>query len=93
APNGELTDRTNLDERTYNDLRLLAGYQLLSGSSNWLVDIYGGFGLRSRNMIVVTEDHMISSDPDVPDSYTYTVEETTDNVPALFLGVKLGLGF
>ena len=36
---------------------------------------------------------MISTDPDVPDSYTYTVEESSDNVPAFFLGLKIGLGF
>ena len=87
-PNGELSDRTNLDERTYNDLRLLAGYQVLSSSSNWLLDFYGGLAFRSRNMVVVHEDHDVTAD-----TYTYTVTETTDNVPALFLGVKLGLGF
>lgn|GEM_PF-509429 len=93
APNGELTDVRNLDERTFNDLRVLAGFQMLSSSSNWLVDVYGGLGLRSRNMVIVNEDHDFTTDPAVSNPYTYTITETTDNVPALFLGVKLGLGF
>ena len=92
-PGGAISDRTNLDERTYNDLRVLLGYQMLSSSSNWLVDIYGGLGVRSRHQIIVNEDHIISSDPDVPDTYEYTVEESDDTVPAVFLGVKIGLGF
>jgi len=66
---------------------------MLSSSSNWLVDVYGGLGLRSRNMVIVNEDHDFTTDPAVSNPYTYTITETTDNVPALFLGVKLGLGF
>lgn len=85
---GVFTGESLLDDRTYNDLRLLAGYQVLSGSSNWMVDFYGGFALRSRNMVVVKENHDVTAE-----TYTYTVTETTDAVPAIFLGVKFGVGF
>ena len=93
GPDGKFTDDMYRDERTYNDLRLLAGYQSLSASSNWVMDLYGGIGFRSRNQVVVNETHFISNDPDVSDSFTYEVKESSDNVPALFLGVKFGLGF
>lgn len=92
-PDGSITDETRRDERTYNDLRLLFGYQALGVSNNWLVDIYGGIAMRARHQIIVNEDHTISGDPDVPDSYAYSVDENNDIVPALFLGVRIGLGF
>lgn len=85
---GVFTGESLLDDRTYNDLRFLAGYQMLSGSSNWMVDFYGGLALRSRNMVVVKENHDVTAE-----TYTYTVTETTDAIPAIFLGVKFGLGF
>jgi hypothetical protein len=88
APNGGFTDNSYRDERTYNDLRLLLGYQMLSGTSNWLLDFYGGLGYRNRNMVVVKETIDLTNQ-----QYTYTVEETNDRVPVIFLGVKVGLGF
>ena len=93
GPDGKFIDQTHRDERTYNDVRLLAGYQSLSASSNWVMDLYGGIGFRSRNQVVVNETHFISNDPGVQDSFKYEVDETSDNVPALFLGMKIGLGF
>lgn len=92
-PGGAISDRTNLDERTYNDLRVLLGYQMLSSSSNWLVDIYGGIGMRSRHQVIVNEDPSVPTDPSDVVTYEYTVEESDDIVPAVFLGVKIGLGF
>ena len=85
---GVFTGESLLDERTYDDLRLLAGYQILSGSSNWMVDFYGGLAVRSRNMVVVKENHDVTAE-----TYTYTVTETSDVIPAIFLGVKFGVGF
>lgn len=85
---GGFIDATYRDERTYNDVRLLFGYQTLGVSNNWLVDIYGGVGFRSRNQIIVNETLDLNTD-----TYKYEVTESSDNVPALFLGVKMGLGF
>ncbi len=87
APDGTFTDDTYRDQRTYDDLRLLAGYQMLSWSSNWLFDVYGGVGYRSRNMNKVEERIDLTSG-----IYTYTLSETSDKVPVIYLGIKIGLG-
>lgn len=76
------------DERIFNDVRLLFGYQKLSGTSNWLFDLYGGIGLRARSLEKVTENY----DP-VTDRFSYAMEDVKDVVPAVFLGVKVGLGW
>ncbi|MFT3884313.1 MAG: hypothetical protein QM724_02440 [Flavobacteriales bacterium] len=85
---GRFTDRKRLDERIYNDVRLLFGYQRLSGNNNWVFDFYGGVALRARDMTIVHED----LEP-VARQWVYRTEEKRDNVPAFFLGVKVGLGF
>ncbi len=85
---GQLSERINLDERTYNDFRLYYGYQMLSGSSNWLFDFYGGVALRNRSMIIVNEDLNIAEG-----KWSYEIERINDAVPAFFLGVKVGLGW
>ena len=85
---GTYTDQKYLDQRMYNDIRLLLGYQMLSGNSNWLFDLYGGFAYRMRDMQVVTE----TTDPTTRLT-TYGTEQRNDVVPAGFLGVKIGLGF
>lgn len=92
APDGSLTDRSNLDERTYNDIRVMVGYQSLSYSNNWLLDFYGGLAFRNRDNIVVKETHIINAEPE-PDRYEYKVVRVNENVPAFFLGVRIGLGF
>ena len=76
------------DIRTFNDIRIIFGHQKLSASSNWLFDIYGGIGYRDRHMRVVQERLDLTTSV-----YTYDVEERKDRVPALFVGIKLGLGF
>lgn len=86
--NGSFSDKRYRDERTFNDLRLLVGYQNLSYSSNWLLDFYGGLGFRNRNMVIVNERLDLTTD-----QYSYTIEEITDNVPSVFLGVRIGVGF
>lgn len=85
---GQFTGEELRDERTYNDLRFLAGYQMLGMSSNWLLDFYGGLGFRSRNSIIVSEILDLASQ-----EYTYTVTEESDNVPVFYLGMKIGLGW
>ena len=85
---GQFTDATYRDERTYNDVRLYYGYQMLGVSNNWLFDVYGGVAFRSRNQVIVHETLDLTTD-----QYTYEVTESTDNVPAFFLGMKLGIGF
>ena len=85
---GAFLDERLTDERIYNDIRLVCGYQLLSASSNWLFDVYGGVALRNRSLQIVSESLDL-----VTDQWTYTVEEKNDIVPAFFLGVKVGLGF
>ncbi|MBK9176408.1 MAG: hypothetical protein IPM46_08710 [Flavobacteriales bacterium] len=87
---GSFTDKRYRDERTFNDLRLLLGYQSLGYSSNWLLDFYGGIGFRNRNMVIVNERLDLTTSPG---QYTYEVEEITDNVPAIFLGIRFGVGF
>lgn len=79
---------SDVDVRTYNDLRLYMGYQVFSSSSNWMCDLYGGVALRSRHSVKVNETLDL-----VNDQYTYIIEETDDTVPAFFLGFKVGLGF
>lgn len=85
---GQLTDNTLRDDRIFNDLRLLFGYQGLSGNSNWLFDVYGGLGIRSRAMKIVHEDLNLAEG-----QWNYKVEEKNDVVPAIFLGVRVGYGF
>ncbi len=85
---GQFTGLTLRDERVYNDVRLYYGYQVLSGTSNWLFDFYGGVALRSRHMKIVHEKLNIPLG-----EWTYDVEEKNDNVPGFFLGVKVGYGF
>lgn len=85
---GYFTGNELKDERIFNDLRLLVGYQKLSGTSNWLFDFYGGLGLRARSLIKVNENYNT-----VTDRFTYAVEDVKDLVPAVFLGVKVGVGW
>lgn len=47
GPTGEFTDVVYRDDRTYNDVRFLFGYQRLSSNSNWLFDVYGGPAFRA----------------------------------------------
>lgn len=88
GPDGSFTEEKYRDERTFNDLRAIMGYQMLSATSNWLFDLYAGVAYRDRRMLVVEERLNLQTD-----AYTYTVEERKDRVPAIFLGVKIGLGF
>ena len=86
--NGEFTDERLTDERIYNDVRLLTGYQMLSGTSNWLFDAYGGIGLRDRSMQKVVETLNTTTG-----GSTYEIEEVSDMVPVFYLGLKVGVGF
>jgi hypothetical protein len=88
GPNGVFTDKELRDERIYNDFRLLGGYQMLGASNNWMFDLYGGIGYRARHVMIVHETRDLTTD-----NYTYEVVEKDDPVLALFLGVKVGLGF
>jgi hypothetical protein len=85
---GEFTDDKLKDERVYNDMKLLIGYQVLSGTSNWLVDFYGGFGARNRDLQKVREEVDL-----VNDTRNYTVEQVDDTVLGIYLGFKVGIGF
>jgi hypothetical protein len=85
---GTFSDTKYRDERTFNDLRLMLGYQSLSTRSNWLFDVYGGVALRDRRMLVVREELDLATD-----EYTYSVEERKDRVPAFFLGIRVGVGW
>ena len=88
---GQFTGQTLRDERVYNDVRLYYGYQLLSGSNNWLLDFYGGVGMRSRHMDVVQENQKVDAQGNT--TYDYQVSTTSDVVPVFFLGIKVGYGF
>ena len=85
---GQLTSLSLRDRRLYHDLRLYTGYQRLSATSNWLVDVYGGVGYRNRAINQVRE-HVDLGDL----SWHYTVEERHDQVLVFFLGLKVGYGF
>ena len=85
---GQFNGQTNLDERIFNDVRFYYGYQMLSGTSNWLFDFYTGAGMRSRAMTIVHEELNIAED-----KWTYTIEQKNDVVPVFYLGVKVGLGW
>ncbi len=87
-PAGGFTDERLRDRRTYNDVRVLAGYQLLSFSNNWVLDFYGGVAFRVRDRLVVKE----TLDPTAR-TYTYVQEQLNDWVPAAYLGMKVGYGF
>ncbi len=88
GPTGDFTEEKLRDERVFDDLRLLLGFQQLAASSNWLFDFYGGLGLRSRDMTIVDEQLDLTNN-----QYSYTVEDQDDTVISVFLGVKIGLGF
>lgn len=90
GPTGELTDQTLRDDRTYNDVRLLFGYQMLGSSSNWLFDVYGGPAFRDRFNVKVEERLDLTGDRP---QWAYNVTETKDQTVAFFLGVKVGYGF
>lgn len=85
---GRFTGNELKDERIFNDVRLLFGYQKLSGTSNWLFDLYGGLGLRARSLVKVNENLNTATR-----GFTYTIEDVKDVVPAVFLGLKVGLGW
>ena len=69
-------------------VRLYFGYQRLASTNNWLFDAYCGLGFRNRSLTLVDERL------DLADRrWSYSVEETHDNVLAVFLGVKIGYGF
>ncbi len=85
---GQFTEETLLDQRLYNDVRLYFGYQRLASTNNWLIDAYCGLGFRNRSLQLVEERINF-----VDRSFSYSVEETHDNVLAVFLGVKIGYGF
>ncbi|MEX1132786.1 MAG: hypothetical protein WEC15_06145 [Flavobacteriales bacterium] len=87
-PAGGFSEERLRDRRTFNDIRVLGGYQMLSYSSNWVFDVYGGFAFRVRDQLVVTE----TLDPSTR-IFTYTQEQRNDRVPAFFLGLKVGMGF
>jgi hypothetical protein len=88
---GKLTGVFAEDRRAYNDLRLLFGVQSLSSTSNWLIDLYGGFGVRDRRMIIVEESINVTV-PNKP-IFSYSTKEVDDVVPVIFLGFRVGLGF
>lgn len=85
---GHFTEQQLRDERIFNDVRVYLGYQRLSGTSNWLFDAYCGLGYRSRSLTKVHESLNLQDN-----TWTYTTEEKHDQVPALFLGIKIGYGF
>lgn len=87
-PAGGFTEERLRDRRTYNDIRLLGGYQLLSFSNNWVLDFYGGVAFRVRDRLVVKE----TLDPTAR-TFTYVQEQLNDWVPAAYLGMKVGYGF
>lgn len=84
---GHYTDQTLRDERIFNDVRLYFGYQRLSATSNWLFDAYCGIGYRNRSLTKVHERLNLQDN-----TWTYTTEDKHDNVPAFFLGIKIGYG-
>lgn len=88
GPTGEFTGEKLRDERIFDDIRLWCGHQMLASSSNWLWDVYGGLAMRNRSMTVVSEMLDLTND-----TYSYAVERKNDVVPAIFLGVRVGLGF
>ncbi len=88
GPDGYFTDTRYRDERTFNDIRALVGYQMLGRSSNWLWDLYGGFAFRDRNLRKVNEELDVATR-----LFTYEIVESNDIIPAFFLGVKVGVGF
>jgi hypothetical protein len=90
GPTGEFSDVTLRDDRTYNDVRLLFGYQMLSINSNWLFDVYCGPAFRDRFNVKVEEHLDLSGEQP---KWAYNVKESKDQTVAFFLGVKVGLGF
>lgn len=87
-PAGGFSEERLRDRRTFNDIRLLGGYQMLSYSSNWVFDVYGGFAFRVRDQLVVTETVDTATR-----TFTYAQEQRNDWVPAFYLGLKVGMGF
>jgi len=85
---GALTTTRWKDERVFNDSKLLLGYQLLGGTSNWLIDFHGGIGLRNRDHQKVVENFDTATGV-----RTYELEFVDDTIFAPFLGFKVGVGF
>lgn len=91
-PDGTFGNERSLDERTYNDIRLMLGYQSIGYSNNWVLDFYGGLAFRNRDNIVVKETHLFNDDG-TTDKFTYDSVQVNENVLAFFLGLRIGLGF
>ncbi len=91
GPSGAFIDAFNRDDRTYNDVRVYLGYQMLSGNNNMMFDVYGGLGFRDRLNIKVKEDVAFMSDGSR--QFTYAIEKTKDQTVAFFLGIRVGVGF
>ena len=60
----------------------------MGSSSNLLFDLYGGVGLRSRQLDQVNERLDLGDG-----QWTYTRLAVQDHILAYFLGVKVGYGF
>lgn len=85
---GQFNGKELLDERIYNDVRAYFGYQWFAATSNWMFDLYCGAGYRHRDRTIVHEQLNIAEN-----RWDYTIEKKRDNVPAFFVGVKVGYGF
>ena len=96
GPTGEFTEKSNRDDRTYNDVRVYMGYQMLSSNSNLMFDVYGGLGFRDRLNIKVKEDLVFltgtNGEPNTR-RYDYTLERSKNQTVAFFLGIRVGVGF
>ena len=82
---GNLTGNKYVDKRIYSDLKLIVGRQVLSYSSNFLLDYYLGFGYRQKQL---QEVHQLQGK-----NQPYFYEQTAGKNLAFFIGIKLGFGF
>lgn len=85
---GQFTGQVLRDRKVYNDVRFYFGYQRLASTSNWLFDAYGGLGFRSRTFSSVKESINLATR-----AWSYAMEDRHDNIPVLFVGLKVGYGF
>jgi hypothetical protein len=82
---GNTNGKIFVDKRIYNDAKLILGRQILSSSSNLVIDYYLGLGYRKKEL---HEVHQLQGQNQI----FYYERKERENF-AFFIGVKLGFGF
>ena len=82
-----LTDERILDQRNFQEIKLIGGIQNLGYYSNFFLDFYGGVGWKIKDF---QEVHRTVVPGELPSHFIVPNEEERIS---FYLGFKVGLGF